>query len=404
VGLGVIGKLFGLELPEVQMPEEFVLEDRSVLEGMADQTPTVPIGVFNVEGGGLHEGEITDTANRILANTQKMRAQMLRIQVAFHQMNVPQSYAIFTLDYEMRSAKVRAERQLVTRFHRSQSGGRNWQTPTAQNPYPIDIAYLREVALARNHIHTSTMIGSIAATLGPPASQTVMEGFVLPLTAQERAVSEQAAAERFVEQRAPIAQRQKILKREAGYAIYPHEASPTNPARAQTYHMQIEFVKDKLFKLQQATVKGTRESVLAARAAADEWHTFRNSIEPKWTYIALQAREQASQLATSALDPLAAWNKAYNAAIVEWQRVHPEVRGELAHAKTLIMPHQRWMNWSTGEPFTTPGSDGTNLDYLIAVEIGKPVASQQACLTARVQRALKAKQTGRTPLVYTNPC
>jgi hypothetical protein len=306
------------------------------------------------------------------------------------------------LDYQLRAAKVNAERSLVTRFHRSQGSGRNWGTP--HNSYPIDIAYLREVALARNHIHTNTMIATIAAKLGPPAPAGASVGFVLPLTPQERAVSEQAAAEHFLETRGPVVGRLAIRNRTTGYAVYPHEASATNPALSKTYLDLVAYAEVQYQKALDATRKPSADPK-ATQAAAAEWGNFMQSLQAKWGRQGaspLYAKDAEAQKARGP-SPEQIWMKAYNEAVEEWKRLHPEVVGELAHAETLILPHQRWMNWFSGQPFTTPGSDGTNLDYLIAIEAGKPVASQQACIGARAANVVKARQTGKPIPSYTAP-
>lgn len=396
--LGDLGKLLGLELPEILVPPEFQLEDASVLDRMRDERPTLPLPVFDVLAHGLNEGAIIETAQGILANTQKMRAQLRRIQQEFAALNLPQSYAIWMLRYEMENARIEAERALVQRFMRAQAGPGNWATPG--NPYPIDLQYQREVALARNHVHTNTMLAAIAADLGVPATGAPVAGFVLPLTPQERAVSEQMAAERFMEPRLTPEQRRAPKT----WAWYPHEASAQLPARAMTYATVLDYIEVQARKLAPATQRGPVEQIRAARAASAEWDAFRQSIVGKWSYAALAKIEHAAQRATTAADPGAQWLAAFEQRKAAWIAQHPEVRGELAHAATLLWPHQRWEQWLLGQPYTDPGADGTNLDWLITVEVGKPTTAQQACVTARAQSVQRARQTGKPLPSFPNPC
>lgn len=404
-----MGKLLGIEIKPVQDVPDWIRESDAELRAITT-LPTIPQEIWDVAGGGLNDQQLVWTNDRITGTAKLMRARLRHIRDAFQQLDLPLTYATYTIGSWLKVPKRAAEQALLYRFQRSQSGGRNWETPN--NPLPIDPAtgrridfdYKREVALARNHIHSGTMWAALKAQAPPPPGNAVY-GYILPLTPQERAVSEEMIQTNWVVQRLPLAQRQTALRGDLPYALYPHLASAAKPGISVTYTNVVLYVKEKIQKIRQGgtTMRGTPAAIQAARAVMDQWQGFLRSIETKWGAAVLVPKDRTA-VQTMGASPIEQWWATHNAQKDAWIAAHPEVRGELAHAKRFIEPHRRWLNWYSGQPFTKTGSDGTRLDYLIAVEVGLPLKAQQACQAARARAAQKAIQTGRTPTTFASPC
>jgi len=393
-------KLMGLDIPAVQDVPTWIPETREQLLAITTP-PKVPIPVWDVMAGGLNDGALVDTNNAILDNTKLMRARLAHITRAFHALNLPLTYATHTMGEWLRTPKRAAEQSLLYRFQRSQGGARNWETPGNTNPINtvtgqrVDFAYEREVALARNHIHTAAMWEALAA-MAPPPEGPVVYGYVLPLTPQEVAVSQQAAAEKYVE---PQLRGAKVT-----YALYPHLASTQTPGLSPTYLKLTEYAKKQMDALASRTNIGTREQILAARKAANEWQAFWLSLDQKWGHQGASPLYAKDAAARSAQQAGPTWQSKHDAQKAAWIAAHPEIRGELAHAKTLIYPHQQWLNWLQGAPYSRGGADGTRLGYLVALEAGKPLKMQIACQEARTKAAQQAAQRGQAPATYPASC
>lgn len=348
-----LAKLLGIDIPDFQPPPNIVPALDQDLAAIT--TPaTVPLPIFDVAGGGLNEGAIADTARAIAGNLKRIRAELFHLGQQFHALNRPLSVATFALDLDIQAARRDAERALLDRATRYPNYGYASNRP---NPWPVAMRYPQEVALARGHLHTARMWTYLMAN-APPLPTEPPKGFVLPLTAQERAVSVQAAQERFREQRAISNPNYRL---EPGIAVYPHLATPATPARATTYSELVDYAKRQYDQAQWAMDLDnpqrakTAAALQAAAAAAKEWHGFWQSIAAKWSPTALNAAEGTAVAATRA--PHEQWLAAHAAQKAAYIAAHPELQGEFAHAKTLLMPHQRMGGQGT------VGSDGTRLEY-----------------------------------------
>jgi hypothetical protein len=388
-----LGKSLGIDIKPVQDVPAWLPETPDQLRAITGR-PTMPQPLWDVAGGGLDDHQLNLTNQRIMKTTKLMRARMQHIRDGFDQLNMPMTFATYLIGYWLAGPKRDAERDLLYRHQKAQGSGRNWATPN--NRYPIDFDYLIATARARNHIHSATMWNALKAQ-APTPDGALVYGYVLPLTPQEVAVSQQAAKEKFVEQ--------QLRGRTVTYALYPHLATTQTPGLSVTYLKLVEYTEKQYQKAVAATRVASADPK-AAQQAATEWGTFLNTISAKWGRqgaSTLYAKDQEAQKAARATQG-PSWMEKHEAQKAAWIASHPEVKGELAHAQTLIQPHQRWTQWFQGQPFTKQGADGTRLDYLIAVEAGQPVQAQIACNTARAKKVEEARRTGRTTKLPTNPC
>lgn len=409
-----LGKALGIEIKPVQEEPQWIPETREQLLAMTGK-PNIPQEVWDVMGGGLNDHWLNVTNKNITITTKLMRARMLHIREAFDQLNLPQTWAVYALHDWLDAPKRAAEVSLLRRFQRSQSGGRNFRTPGI----PADARdwdYEIEIARARNHIHTATMLEALRR-MQPPPPGPMKYGYVLPLTPQEIAVSQEAATKQYVENKLPLADRAHVKagRKQMPYALYPHQARlPDNPGLSVTYINLANYVEEvAMQQLALANKQVSREAILAARAVAKDWHDLAQSMRAKWGRQGaskLYGEDQKAQLAAKTDSPQARHAATMQKQYDDWVAAHPEVKGELAHAKKLIQPHQRWLHWYSGKPMTTQGSDGTRLDYLVAIYDpathgpSDPMTMAQACAAARAQAVTKATQTGKPAPTWPKPC
>jgi hypothetical protein len=412
MSMEALGKALGIEIKPVQEEPQWLPETRDQLLAITDK-PNIPQFVWNVMGGGLNDHWLNVTNQNIMTTTKLMRARLLHIREAFNQLNLPLTYATYTLHDWIESPKRNAERALLQRFQRSQGGGRNFRTPGVPEG-TRDWQYEIEVARARGHVHTATMLEALRG-MEPPPPGPMRYGYVLPLTPQEIAVSQEAAKEQYVENRLPLADRAHVKagRKQMPYALYPHQARlPDNPALSLTYINLVAWAEAQYLKASNAARQPSADPKAAQQAATD-WGNFLNSVRTKWGRQGaspLYAKDQEAQKGAREDSPQARWAATVKQQYDDWVAAHPEVLPELAHAKKLIRPDQRWLHWYSGQPMTTQGSDGTRLDYLIAIYDpathgpSAPMTMDAACRGARAQAVTKATQTGKPAPTWPKPC
>ena len=318
MSMEAFGKALGIDIKPVQEEPQWIPETREQLLAITEK-PSIPQPVWNVAGGGLDDHQLNLTNMAIQKTAKLMRARMTHIRRDFNQLDMPLTYATYVIEDWVESPKRAAERSLLLRFIRSQSGQRNWETPN--NPLPVDFDYNRDVALARGHLHTGTMWAALKEQASPPPGVN-RYGYVLPITPQERALSEEAAKVRFAEQQLPLAQRAAAVHNPdtVPYALYPHLATQERPGLSVTYIALADYVDKEAQKAWTLANKQIgQEAIIAGRVVAEEWRVMAATMREKWGRGGASPLYKLDQEAQkSSANPMARWWETHKAQEAAW--------------------------------------------------------------------------------------